>query len=146
MNMEHRYVSRRTTKQWNAMMIAVLIISLLIVGCSAPAPAVQPELLALAEQNPDSYVRVIIQKRSASDAAEKLVADLGGVVVRDLNLINSFSAEVPASAVVQLAESRRGQVDLSGCAYAIHTGGGNRQPPCLHSLVKSAGRKGTHRV
>ena len=72
---------------------------------SACACTVQPELVALAEESPDSYVRVIIQKRSASDAAEKLVADLGGVVVRDLNLINSFSAEVPASAVVQLAES-----------------------------------------
>ena len=90
-------------------MIVVLLASLIAVGCTAPATVqtVHPELLALTEQQPDSLVRVIVQKRSAGDSVEQLVNELGGVVVRDLRIINGLAAEMPAGAVVQLAASNR---------------------------------------
>ncbi len=107
MNTRIRRIVGQFVKQWSVMMIVVMLVSLLSVGCTAPGPArsVQPELLALAEKNPDGFVRVIVQKRSASDAAEQLVTELGGMVVQDLGLINAFAAEVPAKAITQFADS-----------------------------------------
>ncbi len=67
---------------------------------------VQAILLQLADQQPDTVVRIIVQK-SAGDSmeAEAMVARLGGVVTRDLSIINGFAAEIPASAVNDLART-----------------------------------------
>ncbi len=66
----------------------------------------QPVLLALAEHQPEAVIRVIVQK-SASDTTEPeaLVARLGGVVTRNLGIINGFAAEIPAGAVRELAQA-----------------------------------------
>ena len=106
MNSHLQCKHRRKITQWSTLVIFVMLASLLLAGCAIPATmysSVQPELLALAAEHPESFVRVIVQKRSPGNAAEQLVTDLGGIIVRDLSLINGFAAELPAAAVSQLA-------------------------------------------
>jgi serine protease AprX len=69
---------------------------------AAPLRA-EPGLLALAAEQPHQHVSVIVQKRQRATEVEALVGALGGVVSRDLSLINSFVAELPAGALPALA-------------------------------------------
>ena len=67
---------------------------------------VQDILLQLAEHQPDAVVRIIVQKgANDSTEAEAAVERLGGVVTRDLGIINGFAAEIPASAINELAHT-----------------------------------------
>ena len=52
---------------------------------------------------PAQPVSVIIQKSSQDQRLEDAVTLLGGVVTKDLSLINAFVAELPASQVQQVA-------------------------------------------
>ncbi len=95
-------------KRW----FLVLVLGMGLVGPwvtptgGAASARVQPVLLALSEQQPDAVIRVIVQKNAGgSMKAEDLVARLGGVVTRDLTIINGFAAEIPASAVHELART-----------------------------------------
>ena len=67
------------------------------------APRAQPELIALAEQQPDATIGVIVQKDATSTNVEQQVADLGGTVTMDLHIINAFAAQLTASASISLA-------------------------------------------
>jgi serine protease AprX len=51
-------------------------------------------------------VSVIVQKQSAGNSVEEMVARLGGKVTKDLHIINAFAADLPAKAVPQLAASK----------------------------------------
>ncbi len=62
----------------------------------------QPELLAMAAEQPGATVAVIVQKADESAPAEARVAELGGVVTKDLHLINGFAAEMTAVAAAEL--------------------------------------------
>src|SRR5690242_15179956 len=62
-------------------------------------PHAQPELLALVAQHPEGRVGVIVQKLAKDGSVERLVSQLGGVVTRDLHIINAFAADVPASTI-----------------------------------------------
>jgi serine protease AprX len=64
-----------------------------------------PMLTQIAANSPDQVVSVIVQLYGDPDPAEGLVASLGGAVTRDLSIINAFSAELPAKAVPELAQS-----------------------------------------
>jgi serine protease AprX len=69
------------------------------------AASVQPQLLTLAMETPDMLVSVIAQKADKTDTAEKLVASLGGLITKDLHIINAFAAELTAQAAVALSQS-----------------------------------------
>jgi serine protease AprX len=98
-------------KRWGlaAVITAILLVFIIVL---APAPTqtaaasnVQPQLLALAAEQPDATVRVIVQK---SDPGADLAADitqLGGTVINDLHIINALVAKLPASQATQLANS-----------------------------------------
>ena len=95
--------------QWDKILLALFIVVLLAtLGLSASRHSVtlrvQPQLLELAAERPDEMVRVIVQKVVRDSSIEGLVARLGGEVVRELPIINAFSASLPASAVEVLAE------------------------------------------
>ncbi len=75
-------------------------------GNATVALPVQAELLAQTRLNPQAPVSVIVQERWASDAPEQRVAELGGDVVAQLDLIGGFSAVLPAEAVTHLAAVR----------------------------------------
>ncbi len=62
-------------------------------------------LLQMAVNQPNERVAVIVQKTVTDDSVEKTVAQLDGVVTKDLHIINGFVAELPAKAIPQLAKT-----------------------------------------
>ncbi len=66
---------------------------------------VQPFLAKLAATEPDAVVAVIVQKQNQQPDAETLLTAIGGRVTAHFPLINSFSAHLPAHALLTLAAS-----------------------------------------
>jgi serine protease AprX len=66
---------------------------------------VQPLLVELAVDNPGQRVSVIVQKMAGAQEPEALVTSLGGQVTQDLSIINAFTSEITAEAVLELARS-----------------------------------------
>jgi serine protease AprX len=62
-------------------------------------------LQQLASESPNQMVRVIIQKADASGEAESLVEKFGGLILKDLPIINAFAAELLAREVLNLSKS-----------------------------------------
>ena len=94
--------------RWSLVLSVVIIATLAASLCAVtPAPArtlhAQQVLLNMAAQQPEATVSVIVQKWSRDKSIESLVARLGGVVTKDLRIINAFAADMPGSAVPQLA-------------------------------------------
>jgi serine protease AprX len=75
-------------------------------GSSAIAAKVDAGLAARAAVAPASTVNVIVRESlPSSDIAERLVRSLGGTITHELPILGGFSATVPGSAVVNLAQS-----------------------------------------
>jgi serine protease AprX len=95
-----------------ALHISVLVAMLALLWASAPAvpgssqssAKAQPELLQLAQERPQDSFEVIVQE-AGGNGAEAVVRDLGGTILRDLKIINAFTASVQGSDVVDLASS-----------------------------------------
>jgi serine protease AprX len=66
---------------------------------------VQPLLLQKVSEEPNARLSIIVQKTLKDDSVEKTVRNLGGIVTKDLSIINAFAAELPASAINQLGQS-----------------------------------------
>ena len=66
---------------------------------------IQPLLLEKAAEDPTALVDVIVQQRKRDTRAEALVAQLGGVVTKDLRLIGAFAAQIPAGKLLELAQA-----------------------------------------
>jgi len=132
---------------WRKLIQVFIADILLFALCGASATATpttaktQPLLLQLAAAQPAGRVSVIVQKADRSGQAEQLVAGLGGVVTKDLHIINAFGAELPGAALVGLAQapwvrwvsldapmvSAAGPIDISGLQSAyIQTVGADR--------------------
>ena len=90
-----------------SVLLTVLLLVPLAVRMPAPKPAprAQSLLLEMATHRPEATVSVIIQKRAKDTSLEELVARLGGVVTKDLYIINAFAAELPVKAVPELARA-----------------------------------------
>ena len=67
------------------------------------APRAQPELIALAQQQPDATIGVIVQKYETGTAVEQRVTQMGGTITMDLHIINAFAAQLTARASIALA-------------------------------------------
>jgi serine protease AprX len=63
----------------------------------------QPQIIALAGQEPDAEISVIVQKDAAGAGLEQHVAQSGGAVTADLPIINAFAAELSARAALALS-------------------------------------------
>jgi serine protease AprX len=88
-------------------MVLVMILSLLapaaLQAAAGPDPLkLSPQLIELASEAPDQLVRVIVQKADQTDRAAQAVQALDGEVLKDLDLINAFAAQVPAATLKQL--------------------------------------------
>lgn len=93
---------------WAMCLLAVLLFAPLMVGTSTPAQAAsrtQPELLAMAAEQPGAMIDVIVQKTTAANGVEQAVASLGGTVGRDFSIINGFEATLSAAAAAELAQA-----------------------------------------
>ena len=89
---------------------------------SAIAAKADPALAADAAAAPASTLHVIVRESvPATDDAEQLVKDLGGNVTHELPIVGGFSAQLPGSALADLARSEwvslvwgDGQIRMSG--------------------------------
>lgn len=88
----------------------ILILPLLLGTVSAPFGSTPSNptrtstgLVQLAEERPSQQLEVIVQKVGISQQAESHVVQLGGTVIKDLPMINAFSAEITAAGAIQLA-------------------------------------------
>ena len=89
----------------------VLITLVLFVGSLGPvslpvvdSPAnVHPLLSKIAAENPDRIISVFVQKADHSGKAERLVAENGGDLTKDLHIINALVAELPAQSALNMA-------------------------------------------
>ncbi|MCJ7530724.1 MAG: hypothetical protein MUO64_06795, partial [Anaerolineales bacterium] len=90
--------------------IIILVLMFTTIGSVAPYPGaatakIHPLLAELAARAPDQIVSVIVQKTGISNQAEMLTQNLGGIVTKDLHIINAFAAEMSAAAALQLSAS-----------------------------------------
>lgn len=86
--------------------IAIVMILVLIIAMPpGVAPRAHPVLFALARERPEARVGVVVQKQVADTSIEQTVVSLGGVITKDLRLINAFAADVPAHALPALANT-----------------------------------------
>ena len=93
---------------------------------------VHPALTAMAAEQPDSSVRVIVRQTTPEVGLETAVQSLGGTFLKDLHIINSIVAEMPASAIAQFAQTE-GVAWISPDGPMQETNkknpGGSSQPP-----------------
>ncbi len=75
---------------------------------------VDPYLLGLAQEHPEDVFSVIVQKTTKEKNAEWAVAENGGKVIKNLDMIASFSAEMNGREVLDLATRQDVQLDLAG--------------------------------
>jgi serine protease AprX len=91
------------------MLVIALILSLalpFLTPSSAKTGAnIQPQLLQMAEENPDQTLRLIVQKTENGQMAEALATQLGGEIVADLSMIHAFAVEMAAGDALRLAKS-----------------------------------------
>jgi serine protease AprX len=86
-------------------LILTAAIPLFAPSAAGAEPQIQPQLLQMAEEDPDQTLRLIVQKAEDSQMAEALAAQLGGEIVADLSMIHAFAVEMAAGNAVQLAKS-----------------------------------------
>lgn len=98
-------------KKWqlpvNLILAFVLLSGLIGLGISPKGQRqgrLHPALVQIAA-GPEQQVRVIVQKTGTTGRVEDLVSALGGTVEKDLHIINALAAELPASALLELARS-----------------------------------------
>lgn len=100
-----------TSKSKSKGLVALLTILLLVsIFTLTPNPAnmqtvsnVQPALLAMAAEQPDTAVRLIIQKSDPAANIEAAVTHMDGTVIKELKIINSVVAEMEAESAVDLS-------------------------------------------
>src|SRR4051794_21237193 len=92
---------RRISSTMVIVVLFTLLVALIpIVPRSEATPRAQPELIALAQQQPDASIAVIVQKNGNSLDVEQRVIQLGGAVTMDLHIINAFAAQLKAQAAL----------------------------------------------
>jgi serine protease AprX len=87
-----------------------------------------PQLIELAEQSPDQYISVIIQRELSSKNLEQQIVQLGGKISQQFTIINAVSAEIPAKAIKELGAnpsvrwiSPNAAVQESACSGCVDT-------------------------
>lgn len=89
-------------------------------GAAAP-PAPQVDAALRAPGGGGDVAVVVRERPGAGDAAERAVREAGGLVTRDLPLIDGFAATLPAAAVPALAAADG--VDVVSADRAVHVQG-----------------------
>ncbi len=115
--------------KYNLLLLVTLTLSLLfsVIQPNQPLLAplkVQPQLIQLAQLEPERQVSVIVQKTTPLADVESQVTELGGKVTKNLSMIRAFAATLPSSAVTRLSENN-GVRWISIDAPAI-----NQEAPC----------------
>jgi serine protease AprX len=99
-------------KSWGAQLSFVLMLTLFVAlipaiphldSALSAAPRAQPEIVALANREPNGVISVIVQKDGAGAGVEQYVAQSGGEITLDLHIINAFAAKLAARSALSLA-------------------------------------------
>ncbi len=110
--MAHLIVTRFGFMWWRLASV-LLVIQLVTIGSvpgatsaltGSPHTQLQPQLVAIATEQPTAIVNVIVQKNASERSLEDVVVRLGGKVTKDLHMIHAFAAQLPASSVLELAK------------------------------------------
>ncbi|MBL8058790.1 MAG: hypothetical protein JNK29_18945, partial [Anaerolineales bacterium] len=114
---------RKLTSITHLSLMAALLLSLSAPVSAGRQPAdagrVDPLVLALAAQQPETLIDVIVQKASADVPLAALIERLGGQVTWDLPLIGAIAARLPAAQARQLAAAPEVQsVALDAAVHA----------------------------
>ncbi len=100
---------------WGRNLSLVLVMALLLslipaaqAGNNEP-PRAHPSLLKMARDHPNDKIRVIVQKdvrqkNAPGDEPEQALEKTGGKVIKKLDLINGFSAELPGKDLEKIAK------------------------------------------
>ncbi len=92
-------------KLWTTMIVIMLLVLLLpSMGKAYSVINAQPLLLDMAAQQPDKQVSVIVQKTGKDNSVEQAIQNMGGVVTKDLHIINGFAAQLLARQIPSLSE------------------------------------------
>jgi len=93
-------------KRYSLVVLLALLLPLTaLASARSNSSRVQPALLTLVQQRPNTTVSVIIQKQRQETDVEQVVIGLGGVVTKQLRMINAFAADVPANTVPEIARA-----------------------------------------
>ena len=123
--------SRKLFQVLTAAAVILSVVATMATALPAPESRVQPILSTLAEGQGDRMVEIIVQKADFSQRADALVRDLGGEVTKDLAMIHSFAARVPASAAETLSEHASVQwVSYDAPLRPLGKGGGGCENDC----------------
>ncbi len=85
-------------------MVALILSSVLVAPSPVTANKIQPALLELLNRQPGRMLPIIVQKAGVDQEIESWVRQQGGVITKDLPIINAFAAELVGEAVPLLAE------------------------------------------
>jgi serine protease AprX len=85
--------------------IVLIIIALILPASIGQTTQIRAQALLLnwVEENPEAMVGVIIQKATAAQEVEEWIVQAGGAITKDLYIINSVAAKLPAERVKQAA-------------------------------------------
>ena len=87
------------------MLIAAMLVILPVAPASVASFPIQSDLMAIATNQPNAMLHLIIQKRTTGTQLEQQVLRLGGRITKDLGIINAFAADVPASELAHLTHN-----------------------------------------
>ena len=98
---------KRYQKQFQFLIVVAIIITLTspaAVFNTAPQVKAHPMLVEMASMDPGKTIQVIVQKSDSSGRVEKRLQVLGGVITKDLHIINAYAAEISAASALQLSK------------------------------------------
>ncbi|MCE7981624.1 MAG: hypothetical protein DYG89_10550 [Caldilinea sp. CFX5] len=120
---------KRGRRNISLLLVFFLLLLPIVASAAAPQPVigekVQPALLTMIANQPGHAVSVIVQKTVQDNYIERNVAALGGVITKDLHILNAFAAKLPGHAVLQVAALPAVRwISLDGRVESSQKGGG----------------------
>lgn len=130
---------------WHYRSAVYLVLTSLILVAWVPAAQqghlnapIHPQLLAMAVQQPETTVRVIVQETAGHGEIEALISTLDGEVIKNLSIIDALAVRLPAGEIPQLAAhpgvrwiSPDGPVESTGKPG----GGGGSDSPSVNTYL-----------
>ena len=98
---------KKLQKPIQILIALVLMLSLLtpaVMTSSQTPPRMSAKLAEMVAEDPEQTMRVIVQKADDTGLAERFVEAHGGKVIKELDLIHAFAAQLPARAVPKLSK------------------------------------------
>lgn len=116
------------SKTYQIVLVALIVITLItptIMLGNFRSVHAHPLLVQVGKTNPEEVVGVIVQKADQGRGAEELTRALGGIISRELSIINAFTAQMTAHSALVLAASPSVRwVSLDSPVTSTSTGAG----------------------